>query len=49
MKKILISLTILISLSSAFTFDLWFSKITLKEAIQIAKLNKTKILVLGMW
>ena len=37
MKKILISLTILSSLSSAFTFDLWSSKITLKEAIKIAK------------
>lgn len=37
MKKILISLTILSSLSSAFTFDLWSSKITLNEAIKIAK------------
>lgn len=37
MKKILISLTILNSLSSAFTFDLWSSKVTLNEAVQIAK------------
>ena len=37
MRKILISLTILSSLSSAFTFDLWSSKITLNEAIQISK------------
>ena len=39
MKKVLISITLLTSFSLAFTFDIWRSKITLNEAIQIAKDN----------
>ena len=39
MKKLFITLILLSSLSSAFTFDIWESKITLDEAIQTAKSN----------
>ena len=39
MKKLFLTLIFLNSLSSAYTFDIWESKITLDEAIQIAKVN----------
>lgn len=39
MKKILISLSLLTSFTLAFSFDIWTSKITLNEAIEIAKKN----------
>jgi len=39
MKKLFITLILLSSLSSAFTFDIWESKITLDKAIETAKSN----------
>jgi len=39
MKQLFFTLLLLGNISSAFTFDVWDSKITLKEAIQIAKEN----------
>ena len=39
MKKLFFTLIFLSSLSSAFTFDIWKSKITLNDAIQTAKSN----------
>jgi len=39
MKKLFFTLIFLSTLSSAFTFDIWESKITLDEAIQIAESN----------
>jgi len=39
MKQLFILLILLSNLVSAFSFDIWNSKITLKEAIQIAKEN----------
>ena len=39
MKKLFLSILLLTSIVSAFTFDVWTSKITLDEAIKIAKKN----------
>lgn len=39
MKQLLFTLIFLSNLASAFSFDVWKSKITLKEAIQTAKAN----------
>jgi hypothetical protein len=39
MKQLFILLILLSNIASAFSFDVWDSKITLKEAIQIAKEN----------
>ena len=39
MKQLFILLILFSNLASAFSFDVWDSKITLKEAIQIAKVN----------
>jgi len=39
MKQLLLSLIFLTHLASAFSFDVWKSKTTLKEAIQTAKAN----------
>jgi len=39
MKKLFLTLIFFSSLSSAFSFDIWESKITLDEAIQRAKVN----------
>lgn len=39
MKKVLISLSLITSFTLAFNFDIWTSKITLNEAIEIAKNN----------
>jgi len=39
MKQLFILLILFSNLASAFSFDVWDSKITLKEAIQIAKEN----------
>lgn len=39
MKKLFLSILLLTSIASAFTFDVWTSKITLDEAILIAQKN----------
>jgi len=39
MKQLFILFILLTNIASAFNFDIWESKITLKEAIQIAKKN----------
>ena len=39
MKKIFLSTLLITSIATAFTFDVWESKTTLDEAIQIAKSN----------
>lgn len=43
MRNIFLSLILLSTLSFAFNFDVWSSKITIKEAVKIAKLNNLSL------
>lgn len=43
MRNIFLSLILFSTLSFAFNFDVWSSKITIKEAVKIAKLNNLSL------